>query len=332
MSVKNNKTPLISVIVPVFNVEKYLERCVDSILNQSYKDLEIILVDDGSTDRSGEICEGYAKKDSRVRVFHKKNGGLSDARNFGISKSRGEYVGFVDSDDWIDREMFSELKRLAVKYDADIVTCNIARASNEKSAVRQPRQKTIVYSQEDYVKKYFKIHSQTTEYYACNKLYKSSILTKSQYPYGLTAEDVLGTYLAILKAYKIVATNQTYYYYFKNPASITVDTSDKIFDQVLIWDKVVDYTKKYAPQYNDYVEVNRKRVPLNILYRCASNEKLKDLQNNKKLSNLLIELKSNERELLKAPICFSRKAMIFLCCRNFFIFSCLVKIGRGRNA
>ena len=110
----------ISVIVPVYNVEKYLTKCVDSIMNQTYKDLEIILVDDGSTDNSGKICDEYVKKDKRFKVIHKKNGGLSDARNVGIKNSTGEYLSFIDSDDYIDNDMIECLYNACIKNNADI--------------------------------------------------------------------------------------------------------------------------------------------------------------------------------------------------------------------
>ena len=114
--------PLISVIVPVYNVEKYLGKCVDSILAQTYENLEIILVEDGTRDGCGAICDAYAAKDPRVRVIHKENGGLSSARNAGMDIARGEYFGFVDSDDWIEPETYETLLNLAEKYNADLVS------------------------------------------------------------------------------------------------------------------------------------------------------------------------------------------------------------------
>ena len=114
---------LISIIVPVYNVEQYLDRCVKSLLQQTYKNLEIILVDDGSPDRCGQMCDNYAKLDSRVLVIHKENGGLSDARNAGLSHAHGEYIAFVDSDDYIEADMISELYNACHNQDADIVVC-----------------------------------------------------------------------------------------------------------------------------------------------------------------------------------------------------------------
>ena len=112
--------PLISVIVPIYNVEKYLARCVDSIVNQTYKNLEIILVDDGSPDRCPQMCDDYAEKDSRIKVVHKKNGGLSDARNAGMAVATGEYISFIDSDDWIETSMFELLINNIFQYDCEI--------------------------------------------------------------------------------------------------------------------------------------------------------------------------------------------------------------------
>lgn len=116
--------PTVSVIVPVYNVEKYLARCVDSITSQTYENLDIILVDDGSTDNSGRICGEYAKKDTRIRVIHQKNKGASAARNCGITAASGNYIGFIDSDDWIDKDMYELLVNTAIEHHADIVRCD----------------------------------------------------------------------------------------------------------------------------------------------------------------------------------------------------------------
>ena len=117
-----NNNPKISVIVPVYKVEKYLDKCVESIVNQTYKNLEIILVDDGSPDNCPAMCDEWAEKDERIRVIHKENGGLADARNAGMDIATGDYIGFVDSDDWIEPNMYEVLLKNALKYDADIST------------------------------------------------------------------------------------------------------------------------------------------------------------------------------------------------------------------
>lgn len=125
----------ISVIIPVYNVEKYLEQCLDSVMNQTMKELEIILVNDGSTDNSGHICDRYAKKDSRIVVIHKENQGLAAARQSGLDVARGEYIGFVDSDDWLELNMYEEMFQVAKKTDSDIVFCNVYRNEDKKEQV-----------------------------------------------------------------------------------------------------------------------------------------------------------------------------------------------------
>lgn len=125
-------TPKISVIVPVYNVEQYLPRCIDSILAQTFTDFELLLIDDGSTDRSGKICDEYANKDGRVRVFHKENEGISTTREFGINNALGEYIQFVDSDDWIDPNMFEEMHKKATNTNADIVGCSFIQEYENK--------------------------------------------------------------------------------------------------------------------------------------------------------------------------------------------------------
>ena len=149
---------LISIIVPVYKVEPYLNKCVDSIINQTYKNIEIILVDDGSPDNCGKICDDYTKKDSRIKVIHKKNGGLSDARNYGIEASIGDYIMFVDSDDYISANMCEILLKTAKKYNADIINCNFEEVfSNAESRInRQAVNKNEeVFSNLDMLKTFF---------------------------------------------------------------------------------------------------------------------------------------------------------------------------------
>lgn len=124
MENQKKEDALISVIVPIYNVEKWLRDCVKSILNQTYKNLEIILIDDGSTDRCGQICDQFLEKDSRIKVFHKANGGLSDARNYGLSQASGKYICFVDSDDYIEENMIEKLYLAIRKSDAEVAVCN----------------------------------------------------------------------------------------------------------------------------------------------------------------------------------------------------------------
>lgn len=143
---------LISIIIPVYNVEKYIGKCIDSLIKQKYDNLEIILIDDGSSDNSGEICDKYAKKDKRIKVIHKKNSGQADSRNIGISKASGKYIGFVDSDDYIDKDYYNRLYKTLVKNNADVVTCKYQNVYNDdyrKEEIGNNIRETILDNQED---------------------------------------------------------------------------------------------------------------------------------------------------------------------------------------
>ena len=168
---------LISIIVPIYKVEKHLKKCIKSIVEQSYTNLEIILVDDGSPDNCGKICDEYAKKDCRIKVIHKKNGGLSDARNCGIDKSSGKYLMFVDSDDYIDKNICEKLINASKEYDCDIVMCNIYRVVNNKIYIEKEisaLSKNEVLDGITVMKEFFKNFS-IDLYVSWNKLYKREL-------------------------------------------------------------------------------------------------------------------------------------------------------------
>ena len=165
----------ISVIVPVYNVEQYLDRCVDSIINQTYKNLEIILINDGSTDNSGQLCDELAKKDDRIRVIHKENGGLSDARNVGINVAEAELIGFIDSDDYIDEDMYEVLMTNLKRANADLSMCGHYDVYNDVLEAQVTEKKTWELSPQEAIKMVMeaKILSVT----AVNKLYKKSLFS-----------------------------------------------------------------------------------------------------------------------------------------------------------
>lgn len=181
---------MISVIVPIYNVEKYLSKCIESIINQTYKDLEIILVDDGSTDSSGKICDEFATKDNRIKVIHKKNGGLSDARNIGLDVCRGNYISFIDSDDYIELDMYEKMIKIIVNKKVDIVSCNYNHIYNNNKVVffkvdvdELIKSKNLLYE---------KIFTYSNfDLVVFNKLYKSTIFENIRFPVGISpAEDL----------------------------------------------------------------------------------------------------------------------------------------------
>lgn len=211
--------PLISVIVPVYKVEKYLNRCLASIVGQSYDNLEIILVDDGSPDHCPDLCDTWAKKDTRIKVIHKKNGGLSDARNVGIKISTGELIGFVDSDDWIAKDMYQRLYEAMKKNSSDIAACGVEMLweDGRKSQLLTTNEYCILDQKEAMEALIEKSWLKDPVWY---KLYKSALIHDTQFPVGKYHEDVFWSYQAIGKAKSITVIPYIGYYYWQRQGSI----------------------------------------------------------------------------------------------------------------
>lgn len=212
---KNNI--LISVIVPVYNVAEYLPRCVDSILRQTYKELEIWLIDDGSTDQSGVICDQYAEIDPRIRVIHKENGGLSDARNAAIDKIKGKYVTFIDSDDYIADCFVERLYSEIVKYNAEIAIAGFLPTINDTEGYFL-NDEIEIYSSKESIKELLYQKKYNTSAWA--KLYESSLFDNVRYPKGKLFEDICTTYKLLDKATKVVFDYSKLYFYFQRGNSI----------------------------------------------------------------------------------------------------------------
>ncbi|MCE5175151.1 MAG: glycosyltransferase [Bacteroidales bacterium] len=214
----------ISIIVPVYNVEAYLDRCVQSLLNQTYHNLEIILVDDGSPDNSGKICDRYAEKDTRIRVIHKTNGGLSDARNVGIEMAIGDYLGFVDSDDFIHSEMYETLYLNLINSNADISICSYEKVYDGKIVANDLRNEVSVMSNIEAIDHFFTFDSANFNA-PWNKLYKTELFAGIKFPKGKTREDEYTIYKLIYKSKRIALSEKVMYYYFQNKGSIMHDKS-----------------------------------------------------------------------------------------------------------
>ena len=217
----------ISIIVPVYNVEPYLERCVKSILAQSYTQWELILVDDGSPDRCPEICDTYAAKDKRIKVVHKTNGGLSDARNHGLDVATGDYVLFVDSDDYIHPKMLQVMTLLVIEEDADIVQCSYIRGTSESF----PTIKECIKHDSFDNRSIFASTKQQT--ILCAKLYRRSLWEGLRMPVGKIHEDDFTTWKLYYRSRKIVIVDTPYYYYYKNPRGIMANEGHR-FNPILV--------------------------------------------------------------------------------------------------
>lgn len=209
---------MISVIVPVYNVDNYLSRCIESILNQSVPDFDLILVDDGSKDTSGSICDNYSEKDKRIHVIHKENGGLSDARNKGIDwsliNSKSEWITFIDSDDWIHPEYLNFLLSAAISSNVDISVCRYEE-KNEFSEYDHVNNLFDVYDTEDLY-----VNQRVNMVVAWGKLYKKVIFQNLRFPYGKLNEDEFTTYKALFQYKRIAFLDNALYFYFQNPRSI----------------------------------------------------------------------------------------------------------------
>lgn len=279
---------LISVIIPVYNVEKYLSRCLDSIVNQSYKNLEILLIDDGSTDLSSEICKNYLKSDNRIKYYRKDNGGLSSARNFGLNIFTGKYVSFIDSDDVVSQDMLKILYNNLKKTNSDISICEVTRFSTIPNFIFLDDYKT--YSKEEILK--IILEDKKICNYAVNKLYKRSVIKDIRYPIGKVQEDVGTTYKFIQNSSKVVYTESKLYGYYSRENSIS-----KTLNKKFIYDyfSMIEQREIDLKDYNidDYLILNKVNVILGIFINISLNKEiLNDIELKKYIDEKLMELKS----------------------------------------
>lgn len=235
MKMQNNEW-LITVVVPIYNVENYLECCIESILSQSYTNLEIILVDDGSTDSSGKICDVYANRDKRIRVVHKKNGGLSDARNRGLRKARGKYITFIDADDMVGEHFVESLFEAAKINESDISICDYTFIEDNIKKVKEMTCGDVYLLSNIQCEKEMYCHSKhALEFVAWGKLYKTQLFFENniEYPEGKIHEDLFTTYKLIYFSQKISVIGDVLYFYRKRTGSImnkgfNLKTLDKV--------------------------------------------------------------------------------------------------------
>lgn len=254
--------PKISIIVPVYNAEKYLNRCIDSILSQSLKDFEVLLIDDGSTDKSGTICDEYAKKDNRIRVFHKENGGVSSARNVGLDEAKGEYISFIDSDDWVVPIYLAELLSL-YHGNIDLTECSYIYYGNEQILFKTEFVET---DSESYLEKLFQ-NKRFYEGFLWVKLFKATLITNLRFDSKLAYnEDRVFIAQYVLKCRK-VATTQNCLYYYDNTHANAMSKLGSVIDNKTITEldsyrfllKLPDFSeniKKAISKYAQHILLN----------------------------------------------------------------------------
>ena len=221
----------VSVIVPVYNTSKYLVKCFDSLLAQTLGELEIIVVNDGSTDDSQKIIDEFASKSDKIKAFEKPNGGLSDARNFGIERASGEFIGFVDSDDYVSAEMFERMYEKALEHDAEIVLCDLEKVNEKGEAFRDLPQSPQLPEKIE-LEKDFTIFGEMA-CFACNKLFRKELFEKHKFKKGIHFEDIELIPKLVLDSKIIVKINEPFYKYFERQDSITKTHTRKGFDMFL---------------------------------------------------------------------------------------------------
>lgn len=243
------QSELISIIVPVYNMEQYLERCMESIFEQTYHKLEIILVDDGSTDRSPQMCDGYAKKDTRVKVIHKENGGLSDARNAGLAIATGEYIGYVDSDDWIEPHMYETLYQACEREQADVAICRYQSVYEGYQKETSSRKQTVL-ERDELLKIYISDQDGFCIYNSVwSKLFRAELVRDMVFPKGRNSEDIMYTTRAFCRAKKAVYVDEFLYNY-------VIDRQGSIMNQK----KIQRMFDDELPFWREHIQVIRDTV------------------------------------------------------------------------
>lgn len=304
--------PLISIIIPVYNVEHYIEECLDSICGQSYHNIEILVVDDGSTDNSGNICDLYKEKDKRIRVYHKENGGLSSARNLGLEYAHGDYISFVDSDDFIRNDMIESLYAFMSEECCEIAEC--AFGNNCDKSVGKYK----ILNKHEALKEYLSSQYFYPNVSVCNKLYKAQIIKELKFPVGKIHEDYLFQTMALNSVKNYGFVNDEMYNYRVREESITHRVFDyKDFDKIDMYKKRTEFLLECG--YYDLVKIskNEELIILFSLYWKSCLNKISE-------KNLLdSELKQRRKEFFKSNIAMKRKLVYFLFYVNPRIYVCV---------
>lgn len=311
--------PEISVIVPVYKAEKYLDRCVNSIINQTYKDFELILVDDGSPDNCPQMCDGWTQKDARIRTIHKSNGGASSARNAGLDVAKGNWITFADSDDWLEKTALETLYDLVVLYDVPMAIGEMASVKGEDDAcpIEEKSESNIQrLLQTDLLNRFFRMNGEPDTHSVCVSIIQKDVLEGYQFIEGKMNEDVETCYYLARKCTAAVYTNKVLYYYFKNAEGVTNSGfSKKKLDLLDIWDIVQKQVKQYTPEYAYACEINCKRARFTLLTQMNLNGYDHHdpfmIETRRKLKR---EVRQSFGQLMRWKMPFSRKVILILDC------------------
>lgn len=284
---------LISVVIPVYNVEQYLSKCIESVLNQTYRNLEVILVNDGSPDGSFKICEEYKLKDTRIKIINKDNGGLSDARNVGIENSSGNYITFIDSDDYIDDDYIDVLYKTLISYNADMSIASHKVIYAKKCINKATGEKFCANSKEILEKI---LYDEGIDLSAWGKLYKKSLFNDIKFPTGRLFEDSATTYRLIDASRKIAVNSKSIYNYVIRSNSISNEKfSEKKLDLIISTKEMTDFIRKKYPELEKGCERRLMYAYLSTLTQLAKTKET----NSSMQAKLMNYIKKNKGRVLK---------------------------------
>ncbi len=314
--------PVISVIVPVYNLEKYLEHTLDILLNQTYDNLEIILIDDGSSDKSPEICDRYAAANDNIIVIHQKNSGVSAARNAGIAAATGEYIGFCDGDDDVDKDMYEFLYNIASSDNADIAICGV-RIIQPDGTVRNVAKGThkIWNSPESFLEEFFRGEITMSVY---TKLFKAEICKQIEFPENYkTNEDKYYCFMAAVLANRISINDVSKYTYYRREGSSTLTSfSKKYFDGVSLADKIIEVVGEKYPSLVESAHANKLSTVLRVYKLMYMRGALNGFKND--ADNIVKYVKSFDKNLAKkrlTPKNYLRYILIKRCRPAFYLMT-----------
>lgn len=319
----------ISVIVPIYKVENYLAKCVDSIINQTYKNLEIILVDDGSPDKCPQMCDEYAKNDSRIKVIHKENGGLSDARNAGMKIATGKYISFIDSDDWVSADFFKVLYDTMIDSESDIVECDVLKVDEEKPDLSVNDFKEVkVFDKQTGLS--MLISEKEFHQHVWNKLYKAEVALSVPFERGKLNEDEFWTYQIFGQAKKVAKVSKSLYFYLQRTGSIMAESySLRRLDALEAKAQRQKYIEKYFPQLKAQAKID---MFSSCVFACQASMKFMKKQDKVKAKKIIKEYAKNYKLSKEELKTLTGKIYLWLSFANmFFVLCCKIRsiIGVG---
>ena len=313
------KNDMISIIIPIYNVEKYLEKCLDSILNQTYKNLEIILIDDGSTDNSPNICNSYCEKDKRIKIIHKNNEGVSSARNKGIELSKGKYIVFIDSDDYVSNEHIEVLYDCIISNNVDLVISNLIDISEDGIILNNEEKESFLMNKDQCLKE---LLSEDNFYHlCCGNIYRKDLLEKIRFncKYSI-AEDLDFLYRYIKQISSAYFLSKNTYYYLKREGSATNSIySEKWNDELKICNFIISEMVELENNFHKYAKRKYIRLNINQAYRFKLNKnQTKILKNN---------IKIYKNEMFNSKLFDNKeKLKIFLLLKSYYLFKIVSNI------